>query len=224
VKKLLIVLMLAIAAPVAAQTLPADVCATLRQVRGSAPIESNAQLGAMLNRIAWAHRAQGIGLNRKSGGNNCDSPAGKIACDILQRQSDGAAWDVFGSAGPGEPTTPSCGSAIDPITDPSRPFVAAVNPGDEAPGADPAPNAPTTPTPGPAPDLGPILARLDTLEASLRAEMRAQTDREIAKLDELKVALIKATNDLKTALVQLLPILFGNAGGLGQLLGGVIKK
>jgi hypothetical protein len=205
-------------AAAAAQPLPADVCATLHAVRGGGAITSNAQLGEMLNRIAWTHRAAGIGVNRKSGGNACPSPAGLIACDILQRQSDGAAWDVFGSAGPGEPTTPACGGAIAPITDPARPWVAPVNPG-----SDPEPPAPTpTPTPAPTQDLSSLLARLDVLEASLRAEMRAQTDREVAKLDELKVALIKSVAEFKNALVQILPLIL-SGGGLGGLLGGIRK-
>lgn len=207
-------------AAAAAQPLPAEVCATLHAVRGSGAIASNAQLGEMLNRIAWTHRAQGLGVNRKSGGNNCPSPAGLIACDILQRQSDGAAWDVFGAAGPGEPTTPSCGGAIAPITDPARPWVAPVEPSGPSAG-DGGSSGPTTTTP--PVDLAPLLARLDTLEAALRAELRAQTDREVAKLDELKVAIIKSVAEFKDALVKLLPLILGGQGGLGAILGAIKK-
>jgi hypothetical protein len=40
--------------------------------------------GAMLNEIAWTHRADGWGLSRKEGGHFVESPVGKIASDILQ--------------------------------------------------------------------------------------------------------------------------------------------
>jgi hypothetical protein len=221
-KTLVLTCALSILVPAAAasQPLPADVCATLHAVRGGGAITSNAQLGEMLNRIAWTHRAQGFGVNRKSGGNNCPSPAGLIACDILQRQSDGAAWDVFGSAGPGEPTTPSCGGAIAPITDPARPWVAPVEPNGTSAGDGGSSGGGTTTTP--PVDLAPILARLDTLEAALRAELRAQTDREVAKLDELKVSLIKSVAEFKNALIQILPLIL-SGGGLGGLLGGIKK-
>jgi hypothetical protein len=178
---LLLLALLTVPAISHAQALPADVCSTLRAVRGSEAITSNAQLGAMLNQVAWTHRASGIGLNRKNGGNNCESPAGKVACDILQRQSDGVAWDVFGSAGPGEPTTVNCGGAIDPITDPSRPWVAPVDPGGTV--------TPPPPPPPPA-DLTAVLQKLRDLDehvAALRDELANQAGevrREVAELRE----------------------------------------
>jgi hypothetical protein len=185
----------------AAQALPAGVCTTINQVRGTAPITSADQFGAMMNRIAWAHRDQGIGLSRKNAGSNCPSPAGPIACDILQRKSDNAMWDIFGSAGPNEPTTPNCGDSIGPSTDLSRPWTAAVDPGDTPP---PAP--PTTPPPTVDASTTALLQeQIDELKA-LRAALaitNAKLDTQAAltvdtnaKLEQLRLDIIKATKDL----------------------------
>lgn len=139
-------------------SLPAEVCATLREARGTGPITSNDQLGAILNRVAWTHRAQGFGLNSKTAGNFCASPAGNVACDILHRKSDNLMFDVFGSAGPGEPTTVQCGESIGENGNSSRPWVAPVDPG----GASPTP----APTPTPAPNYD---AQIAALQAKLNA-------------------------------------------------------
>jgi hypothetical protein len=177
------------AASAAAQDLPADVCTTLRQVRGSAPITSNAEIGAMLNRVAWTHRAQGLGLSRKAGGNHCESPAGPIACDILQLR-DGTAWDVLSSAGPGEPTSPNCGGSIGRLTDPARPFVAAVDPGDT-------PDTPDTPDTNPSapPEPSADIATADLQRQQLAAlvqiiqQLQAQNAELRAGLAEIKAAI-----------------------------------
>jgi hypothetical protein len=115
-------------APAALPTLPGEVCKTLKDVRGSGPITSSAQLGDMLNRIAWAHRADGWGLNRKDAGTFCESPAGKVACDILHNKNNNLMFDVFGSAGVGEVTSPNCGESIGENANSSRPWVAPVAP------------------------------------------------------------------------------------------------
>jgi hypothetical protein len=200
------------APPAAAQNLPPDVCTTLREVRGSGPITSDAQLGAMLNRVAWTHRLEGIGLNRKAGGNNCPSPAGVVACDILQRKSDGTAWDVLGSAGVGEPTTVNCGGAIGLITDPARPWVAPVDPG-----GTPTPAEPSTPAPTP-PATDAVLEELRLQTSLLNAihiqlDTQAQLTRETnAALDKFRVDVIKATKDLVPQILKILPLL-GALGG-----------
>src|SRR5256885_109157 len=42
-----------------------------------------AQVGEMLNAVAWAHRAEGWGLLRKGAGNSCPLAGTFISCDIL---------------------------------------------------------------------------------------------------------------------------------------------
>jgi hypothetical protein len=130
-------------------------------------------------------------------------------------------YDMLGGVGTGRPTLVGTPAGED-ITGQS--FM-PVHPADHLGGG--VPSTPTTPTPTPTPaptpqDLSALLARLDVLEASLRAEMRAQTDREVAKLDELKVALIKSVAEFKNALIQILPLIL-SGGGLGGLLGGIKK-
>jgi hypothetical protein len=170
------------ATPIAAQDLPADVCTTLRQVRGSAPITSNAEIGAILNRVAWTHRADGIGLSRKTGGNHCESPAGPIACDILQLR-DGTAWDVLSAAGPGEPTSPTCGGSIGTLIDPARPFVAAVDPGDT-------PDTPDTDRPAPpAPSADAATADLQRQQLAALLQIVQQNAELRAGLAEIKAAI-----------------------------------
>lgn len=103
-------------------TLPSNVCDTLKAQRALYPaIPTADQLGEMLNNTALVHKAEGFGLSRKTGGTRCPSPAGQIACDILMRKSDSLIWDVLIAAG--EASTPTCGEALGPMTDPSRPFV-----------------------------------------------------------------------------------------------------
>jgi hypothetical protein len=180
---LALVVTLSIGTIVHAQPLPADVCATVRQVRGAGAIASNAQIGEMLNRIAWTHRAQGIGLSQKPGGNRCPSLAGEIACDILMLEN-GTAWDVFRSAEPGEPTAPQCGSAIQ-ITDPDRGWIAPVEPrGVEEP--------PPPPPPGDV-ALATVLEKLEALArdvALLRDNQAADAVQLRADVAELREQLL----------------------------------
>ena len=58
---------------------------TVQQIRAEYPTPmSPAQVGELLNRVAWQHRAEGWGLLKKTGGNRCPAPQGvEISCDIL---------------------------------------------------------------------------------------------------------------------------------------------
>lgn len=83
-------------------------------------------IGTMLNAVAWKNRDKGWGLSGKSGGHRCPSPAGIIACDILQIIPSYIMVDVFGDAG--EETTPRWG-VLGPPPDPvKRPWVAPAQP------------------------------------------------------------------------------------------------
>ena len=66
---------------------------TERAKYGTPPNPS--EVGAILNTVAWNNRGAGWGLNRKTGGHRCPSPAGEIACDILHHQPTNIIVDVF---------------------------------------------------------------------------------------------------------------------------------
>lgn len=86
---------------------------------------TSAELGQLLNTVAWNNRDTGWGLSGKNFGNFCPSPAGSIACDILHHQPTNLIYDVFidseGAA------TPTWGSGKSP-PDVNRPWVAPVQP------------------------------------------------------------------------------------------------
>jgi hypothetical protein len=130
---------------------------------------TNAQLGAMLNAVAWAHREHGWGLSKKPGGHNCPTPppaAVLIACDILHHKPTNTLYDVFGSVEAG--AFPQWGSVGPPLT-PDREWLAPVRPADAT---EPEPDPQPIPDPQPDPAM---LARLEALEARVSAlEARPQ--------------------------------------------------
>jgi hypothetical protein len=116
--------------------LPDDVFATLQAVCAAYPyaaVQSAADLGAVLNRVAWAHRGEGWGVSRKDFGTCVPSPVGLIAEDVLHHQPTNLHWDVLAGAGVGQPLRPIQTDAIGPMTDPRRPWVAPADPGGDAP-------------------------------------------------------------------------------------------
>lgn len=79
-------------------------------------------LGNILNAVAWANRSAGWGLNQKTSGHRCPSPAGVIACDVLHHNPSGVIYDVFiDTENSAQPTWGALGPA-------GRPFVAPVQP------------------------------------------------------------------------------------------------
>lgn len=199
--------------------LPADVCATLHEERAKLPTPlDGVQLGEMLNRVAWRHRAQGWGLSGKNFGTHVDSPAGKIAHDVLHRNTDNRIWDVLVAAG--EASTPTCGPALGVQTDPQRPWVAPVDPGGtEEPKEDPK-------EPLPSGDIDALIDLLVEIEARLtvaeaKAEARhAQLLEAIANIPKAQVSddkideLIESINQERTVTFKL----------LGQNVTAVIKE
>lgn len=107
--------------------LPDHVFATVQRVAAKYPGRvSDETLAKALNEIAWTHREEGYGLSRKEGGRHIVHPTlGAIAEDILQLP-DGTHWDIFLSAGHGNPLDPHQGESIVPNT--PRPWVAPVAP------------------------------------------------------------------------------------------------
>lgn len=90
-----------------AQSLPTDVCNSLKEERAKYPSnfsdvcsqsgDEKCPLGYILNTVAWQYRTDRWVLSSKTSGYYVYSPAGSIASDILQQ--DGQMWDVFLNAG-----------------------------------------------------------------------------------------------------------------------------
>jgi hypothetical protein len=140
-------------------------------------VREDEHLGEILNAVAWAHRDEGWGLSRKTGGRHVDSPVGPIAEDILQLP-DGNHFDVLGGAAKGEPLRPGRATSIGIINLRDRPWVAPVQhivswrqiaddpsdppPPDQEPGEEPVPPPQTV-------DLGPVLAEIQALRVEVKA-------------------------------------------------------
>ena len=139
--------------------LPDAVFATLQQVRAKYPTPLGDKGAELLNEVAWIHRADGFGLERKDGGNNCGCPgiSVRMGCDILRTQDLG--WDVLSDAeGVAEPQQSESGPA-----DPAR-FVAPVNPSGQ----------PEPPPPPPPPPTSALEERVLELEKRLAVLEKAE--------------------------------------------------
>ena len=139
-----------------------------------------AQLGAMLNAVAWKHRDKGWGLSTKTSGNKCPMPppaATWIACDILHHKPTDQLYDVF--VGQEDGARPTWSKAAH-HNSASRPWLAPVAPIETEP--DP------VPVPEPDPEL---LARVTALEQRV-AELLGFGDT-ITTLDQ-RIAALERTN------------------------------
>jgi hypothetical protein len=145
---------------------PASLLDTVRAVRARVDGQpTNPQLAAMLNEIAWLHRAEGWGLSKKPGGHNCPTPppaAVLIACDILHHKPTNLLYDVFGSVEAG--ATPQWGSVGPPLT-PDREWLAPIAPS----GTEPEPPPPTD-------DLKLVVAVLQARVLALEETVRRVDD------------------------------------------------
>jgi hypothetical protein len=113
---------------------------TLQACRNDYPASmSAAQVGELLNKVAWEHRSDGWGVLGKSGGNNCPSPQGvPISTDYLVRPTGGGhyeGYDVLSNAGsssfgpgPSVPTWNGPEDLTDAIANGERTYVAPVTP------------------------------------------------------------------------------------------------
>jgi len=155
--------------------LPDDVFATLQAIRPKYPTPLGQHGAALLNEVAWIHRAQGWGLESKQGGNVCSQPTTgtTCGCDILRTIDKG--WDVLvDTEGAGEPKQAESGPA-----DPAR-FVAPVPPSG-------------VPDPEPKPEPSDLAARVKVLEdrANIQGmalqEQAARLNLQAADLSALKV-------------------------------------
>lgn len=142
-----------------------SVADTLIRVRNKYPALINqAQAGQVLNETAWVHRAEGIVLLGKAGGNNCPAPSGaRISCDFLVNANTRRGWDVL-TASP-DPSGPSTASPNGPngagedlsdaLANGSRTLVAPTDPTGVGPVEPPQPPAPGVQgPPGPKGDKG----------------------------------------------------------------------
>jgi len=160
---------------------------------------SAAQQAAVINDVAWKHRAEGWGLLSKPSGNNCPQPVSgaPVACDILFHLPSGHHFDVLGDTGGAG--TPQWGDAGE--MDRNR-FIVPVDPGDG--------NPPPPPPPPPATDAATadlqsqqllamvqILNRLDELQQAMAKQSDAQT-----------AALSQAIKDLKTEIAKGIKVRF----------------
>lgn len=148
------------------------------------PVPSDAELGRMLNAIAWkgnGNRADGPwGLSVKPSGTNCPAPDGTlIAHDILHHKPTDTLWDVLEAAG--AQATPTWGQ-VEHHRNPQRPWKAPLPPmggdqddpgdSDERPGPGPAMDPRLLPI---AQELTVVAVRLDESIAALRGIKPAPT-------------------------------------------------
>lgn len=174
---------------------PASLIDDVRALRAGYPSTlSPAQLGELLNRVAWKNRAAGWGLLAKPGGNNCPAPSGVlVGCDILFHKPSGLHYDVLGAAGDPGGSIPSW-SADGPM-DVSR-WVASTDPGGASA---PAP----TPTPTPAPDQTAALrAQIDGLQQQLAymTQHAKDLDQQVADVQALQHQAEAARDQAQAAL------------------------
>jgi hypothetical protein len=146
------------------------------------------------------------GLNGKGG------DPGNLSHDILAYQIDGGQPQLFDVLGDG-------GGQNRPIFD-ALPYPQSNGAVWVAPGLPPGPveqppvEQPPVQQPPAAIDFGPVLDEL----RQIRLENAANTDRIVAKLDDLQVHVMKAARDLSTAIPSILAALSGT-GGLSGLFG-----
>jgi hypothetical protein len=80
---------------------PASLLPTVERIRAEYPTPmTQPQMGELLNRVAWEHRAEGWGILKKTAGFRCPAPQGvTVACDILVHAPTVWHYDVLINAG-----------------------------------------------------------------------------------------------------------------------------
>lgn len=144
-------ILLLVAAPLFAQS-HADVVASVKAQLEAKHVDLSGACGAfsITRRVAWLLRDEGAGVLAKPTGNQCESKA----VDIIVYK-DGHGFDVLADAGG---TNAPMWNAV-AIENGAARWMAPTDPGD-AP-------IPSPPTPPASVDLGPIIERLDQLQAAI---------------------------------------------------------
>lgn len=184
-KWLIVVALLLLPSPLRAQqALLADLQAERAKYGASM---TSAEVGQMLNAVAWRNRASGWGLLKKGSGNSCPMRDVYVSCDILIHAPTLQHFDVLIDAeGRAEPTWNLVGPCIlGPSSgcEMSR-YLAPFDPGGSSPVPNPGPIVPSPGTP-PTLDLSAVISRLDALydqaermKADADAQRKAAMDAE----------------------------------------------
>lgn len=178
--------------------LPDNVFATVQRVAAKYPgAASDETLAKALNEIAWAHREEWFGLSRKMGGRFITHPTlGPIAEDILQLP-DGTHWDVFLSAGHGNPLKPNQGESIVPNT--TREWLAPVSPEGEV--------IIPAPTPTPVPPPAGVICQAATSGLATEAQVKGSSEALYGLISEILIGehvggIVKRLEKLETSLAE----------------------
>jgi len=157
---------------------------TLERFRREYPTRmAPAQVGELLNRVAWEHRGSGWGLLRKTGGHRCPSPPHgvDVSCDILIHRPSGNHFDILADVENGAipvwrdvgpcVISPSSGCSMSNFLEPVRPAQAPEPPPVTPPGQPPV----STPDPAVLQTLNDLRAYMEHL-AGRQGQMQATLD------------------------------------------------
>lgn len=216
IRVLLVLVFLSLTLPVKAQDAP-NILPTVQQLRADYPARmSPAQVGELLNRIAWAHRAEGWGLLRKTGGTMCPVPqGGHASCDILIHAPSVRHFDVLADAE--SVATPVWRDVGPCVLGPSSGcamanYLAPVQPaGSPEPGPTPQPD----PVPVPDPNIPRLFEQVKALTQTVEA-LRMWADERVAA-QHARLEALAADLSTLTARVDLLerrPIPMSCSAGL----------
>ena len=161
---------------------------TLKRLRPeySTPM-SREQAAALLNRVAWEHRADGLTLLGKTQGNNCPLPVtGQlISCDFVVYSTTLQGYDVLiGWDTAGTPSWQGPEDLTSAINSGARSIVFPVNP--SLPSEPPVPPPTLPPTQPPVVVPGPIVGLQEQILAELRQHETAEAI-ERAKAEAFRV-------------------------------------
>jgi len=183
----LVVLIVAVTAPIVAQSIDADLRAA-KAARCASVTCSPADLAAILNEAAWKN---GLGLLSKPAGNNCPQPktGTPVSCDYLVTR-DGRGADVIGDAG---------GASIvgfNGFEDPNPDFV-----GRYVPAVDPGTGGSKPPDPPSGPS-GAATAELQQQQLALMLQIVSRLEAQAGEQAKQSAALEQAIRDLKAEIAK----------------------
>lgn len=146
---------------------------------------TEAEVGAMLNQIAWEHRADGWGLLRKTGGTRCPVPqGGEASCDILIHAPSVRHFDVLGDVdGAATPTWRDVGPCV---LGPSSGCEMARFLAPVPPSGQPVPEPQPVPVPQPDPNIPRLFEQIAALTRTVEALRMWADERFAASHQELQ--------------------------------------